>query len=107
MGFHSLGCYGDGILPLLSEYITKWNIATSMRLANLLVGSRPVRAGLTAKSQKSVTFVSRKFGFSGEHILLLYLEGQLDLVSRIMMRIVRVTIWVIGYRVINLLPKSP
>ena len=34
-----------------------------------------------------------------------HLEGQGDLVSRLMIRIIRVTIWVIG--VINLLTKSP
>ena len=34
-----------------------------------------------------------------------YLEGQGDLVSRLIMGIIRVTIWVIG--VINLLTKSP
>ena len=34
-----------------------------------------------------------------------YLEGHGDLVSRLMIRITRVTIWVIG--VINLLTKSP
>ena len=34
-----------------------------------------------------------------------YLEGQGDLVSRLMMGIIRITIWVIG--VINLLTKSP
>ena len=34
-----------------------------------------------------------------------YLEGQGDLVSRVITRITRVTIWVIG--VINLLTKSP
>ena len=37
--------------------------------------------------------------------LILYLEGQGDLVSRLIMGISRVTIWVIG--IINLLPKSP
>ena len=36
---------------------------------------------------------------------LLYLEGQADLVSRLITRITGVTIWVIG--VINLLTKSP
>ena len=35
----------------------------------------------------------------------LYLEGQADLVSRLKMAIIRVTIWLIG--VINLLTKSP
>ena len=34
-----------------------------------------------------------------------YLEGRGDLVSRLIMGIIRVTIWVIG--VINLLTKSP
>ena len=34
-----------------------------------------------------------------------FLEGQGDLVSRLIMGIIRVTIWVIG--VINLLTKSP
>ena len=34
-----------------------------------------------------------------------YLEGQGDLVSRLIMGIIRVTIWVIG--VINLLTKFP
>ena len=34
-----------------------------------------------------------------------YLEGQGDLISRLIMGIIRVTIWVIG--VINLLTKSP
>ena len=34
-----------------------------------------------------------------------YLEGQGDLVSRLIMGIIRVTIWVIG--IINLLTKSP
>ena len=36
---------------------------------------------------------------------ILYLEGQGDLVSRLIMGITRVTIWVVG--VINLLTKSP
>ena len=34
-----------------------------------------------------------------------YLEGQGDLVSRLIMQMARVTIWVIG--VVNLLTKSP
>ena len=34
-----------------------------------------------------------------------YLEGQGDLISRLIMRIFRVTIWIIG--VISLLTKSP
>ena len=39
------------------------------------------------------------------NICLLYLEGQGDLASRLVVRIARVTVWVIG--VINLLTKSP
>ena len=37
--------------------------------------------------------------------LVLYLEGQGDLVNRLIVGIIRVTIWAIG--VINLLTKSP
>ena len=38
-------------------------------------------------------------------VLMVYLEGQGDLVSRLITWITRVTMWVIG--VINLLAKSP
>ena len=41
----------------------------------------------------------------GEALGFAYLEGQGDLVSRLIMGIMRVTIWVTG--VINILTKSP
>ena len=52
--------------------------------------------------KRTVRKLALDLGFRG---LGIYLEGQGDLISRLIMGIIRVTIWVIG--VINLLTKSP
>ena len=57
----------------------------------------PCRAGTKAEN--------RGFGAVANLAVPNYLEGQGDLISRLIMGIIRVTIWVIG--VINLLTKSP